>query len=125
MKSEHLLNAEKIARDATALAERERVRDAVAETIRNETKPGGMIYEHCKGRVTLGVDDFFIARAGVAHIGGAVMKSGIHEEDPNIQVLEQLRKVMRVPDGENIVTHAKILRALADALIDLQNSTFC
>lgn len=120
MKSEHLLNAEKIAREAKALAERERVRDTVAETIRNETKPGGMIYEHCKGRVTLGVDDFFIARAGVAHIGGVVMKSGIHSDDPNAQVLEQLRKVMRVPDGENIVTHAKVLRALADALIGLQ-----
>jgi broad specificity phosphatase PhoE len=98
MKSEHLLNAEKIARDVAAISELERVRDAVAETIRNETKPGSMIYE----------------------LGGAVMKSGINAEDPNVRVLEQLRKVMRVPDGENIVTHAKILRALADALIYLQ-----
>lgn len=44
MKSEHLLNSEKIASDVAALSERERVRDAVAETIRNETKPGDMIY---------------------------------------------------------------------------------
>ena len=40
--------------------------------------------------------------------------------DPNAEVLEKLREVLRVPEGENIVTHAKVIRALADALIGLQ-----
>lgn len=40
--------------------------------------------------------------------------------DPNVEVLEKLREVLRVPYGENIVTHAKVIRALADALIGLQ-----
>ncbi|QGF21214.1 hypothetical protein KMB89_gp15 [Citrobacter phage HCF1] len=42
--------------------------------------------------------------------------------DPNVEVLEKLREVLRVPEGENIVTHAKVIRALADALIGLQKA---
>lgn len=36
------------------------------------------------------------------------------------EVLEQLREILRVPDGENILTHAKVVRVLADGLIKLQ-----
>lgn len=36
------------------------------------------------------------------------------------EVLEKLREILRVPDGENILTHAKVVRVLADGLIKLQ-----
>lgn len=38
------------------------------------------------------------------------------------EVLEQLREILRVPDGENILTHAKVVRVLADGLINLQKT---
>lgn len=37
-----------------------------------------------------------------------------------VEVLEQLREILRVPEGENILTHAKVVRVLADGLISLQ-----
>ena len=37
------------------------------------------------------------------------------------EVLEKLREILRVPEGENILTHAKVVRVLADGLIKLQN----
>lgn len=114
MKSEHLLNAEKIARDVAALSERERVRDEVAAAIRNELLPGGMLFEAMRGngsgwRISMQSNNFKINEA----------------RDPNVEVLEQLREILRVPEGENILVHAKAIRALADALIGLQNSTNC
>lgn len=36
------------------------------------------------------------------------------------EVLEKLREILRVPEGENILTHAKVVRVLADGLIALQ-----
>lgn len=36
------------------------------------------------------------------------------------EVLEKLREILRVPEGENILTHAKVVRVLADGLINLQ-----
>ena len=36
------------------------------------------------------------------------------------EVLEKLREILRVPEGENILTHAKVVRTLADGLINLQ-----
>lgn len=36
------------------------------------------------------------------------------------EVLGKLREILRVPDGENILTHAKVVRVLADGLIKLQ-----
>lgn len=36
------------------------------------------------------------------------------------KVLHKLREILRVPDGENILTHAKVVRVLADGLIGLQ-----
>lgn len=37
-----------------------------------------------------------------------------------VEVLEKLREILRVPEGENILTHAKVVRVLADGLINLQ-----
>ena len=37
------------------------------------------------------------------------------------EVLEKLREILRVPEGENILTHAIVVRVLADGLIKLQN----
>lgn len=42
------------------------------------------------------------------------------DKDPNVEVLEKLREILRVPDGENILIHAKVVRVLADGLINLQ-----
>ncbi|WZK93034.1 hypothetical protein [Enterobacter phage vB_EclS_AS5] len=42
------------------------------------------------------------------------------DKDPNVEVLEKLREILRVPEGENILTHAKVVRVLADGLIKLQ-----
>ena len=42
------------------------------------------------------------------------------DKDPNVEVLEKLREILRVPEGENILTHAKVVRVLADGLINLQ-----
>lgn len=77
-------------------------------------------------------------KIGEARIGGAIMTSGVIENasisDGQIyrafsarehtneyaEVLEQLREILRVPEGENIVSHAKAVRILADGLIALQ-----
>lgn len=42
------------------------------------------------------------------------------DKDPNVEVLEKLREILRVPEGENILTHTKVVRVLADGLINLQ-----
>nr|DAG79271.1 MAG TPA: hypothetical protein [Bacteriophage sp.] len=42
------------------------------------------------------------------------------DKDQNVEVLEKLREILRVPEGENILTHAKVVRVLADGLINLQ-----
>lgn len=42
------------------------------------------------------------------------------DKDPNAEVLEKLREILRAPEGENILTHAKVVRVLADGLINLQ-----
>lgn len=42
------------------------------------------------------------------------------DKDPNVEVLEKLREILRVPEGESIMTHAKVVRVLADGLINLQ-----
>ncbi|MGS9609552.1 hypothetical protein ACQWKN_22155 [Salmonella enterica subsp. enterica serovar Infantis] len=114
--SEHLCNAKRIADEASALAERERIRDLVAEHVRNSCLPGGDIFNAVRG---------FCGSGWKIHKAGMSICSDNFEPNEYIKVLEQLREVLRVPEGENIVTHAKVLRALADALIGLQNSTFC
>ena len=109
-----LSSAKAIADDAGKLAERLRVRDEVAAAIRNESLPGGMLFESMRGN-----------GSGWRILDGIVsMQSNnfkINEAiDPNVEVLEKLREILRVPEGENILTHAKVVRALADALIGLQ-----
>lgn len=110
--SEHLSNAKRIADEASALAERERIRDIVAEQVGNSCLPGGEIFNHVKG---VGGSGWQIKKTG-----DAIIQSINYEPNEYIKVLEQLREVLRVPEGENIVTHAKVVRALADALICLQ-----
>ena len=119
--SEHLSNAKRIADEASALAERERIRDIVAEQVRNSCLPGGDIFKSMRGEMTVGIQDRVIAKSVDDVIDNARFNALINSE-PNeyIKVLEQLREVLRVPEGENIVTHAKVVRALADALIGLQ-----
>lgn len=119
--SEHLSNAKRIADEAVALAERERIRDIVAEQVRNSCLPGGDIFKSMRGEMTIGIQDRVIAKSVDSVIENAKFNALINSE-PNeyVKVLEQLREVLRVPEGENIVTHAKVVRALADALIGLQ-----
>ena len=88
--SEHLSNAKRIADEASALAERERVRDNI------------------------------LGKGWRIHATGMMIASSNYEPNEYIKILEQLREVLRVPEGENIVTHAKVVRALADALIGIQ-----
>lgn len=55
--------------------------------------------------------------------GGVFIASGnfnATDKDPNVEVLEKLREILRVPEGESILTHAKVVRTLADGLINLQ-----
>ena len=110
--SEHLSNAKRIADEASALAERERIRDIVSEQVRNSCLPGGDIFNYVKG---VGGSGWQIKKTG-----DAIIQSINYEPNECVKVLEQLREILRVPEGENIVTHAKVVRALADALIGLQ-----
>lgn len=109
--SEHLSNAKRIADEAIALAERERIRDIVAEQVRNSCLPGGEIFNYVKG---VGGSGWQIKKTG-----DAIIQSINYEPNEYVKVLEQLREVLRVPEGENIVTHAKVVRALADAILDV------
>lgn len=76
-------------------------------------------------------------KIGEMRIDGALITSGViqnacikdgqiynivgkRNENEYIKVLEQLREILRVPEGENIVQHAKVVRTLADGLIALQ-----
>ena len=88
--SKELSNAKRIADEASALAERERVSDNI------------------------------LGKGWRIHAAGMMIASSNYEPNEYIKILEQLREVLRVPEGENIVTHAKVVRALADALIGLQ-----
>lgn len=101
--------------------ERERIRDIVAEQVRNSCLPGGDIFKSMRGEMTVGIQDRVIEKSVDSVIENARFNALINSE-PNeyVKVLEQLREVLRVPEGENIVTHAKVVRALADALIGLQ-----
>lgn len=88
--SDHLSNAKRIASEAEALAERERVRDNI------------------------------LGKGWKIHAAGMMIASSNYEPNEYVKILEQLREVLRVPEGENIVTHAKVVRELADALIGIQ-----
>lgn len=90
----------------------ERVTFNVAEEIRKQMLPGGMIFKQLKG---VGGSGWRIKKEGIATI-----QSNNFTPSPEVEMLEKLREVLRVPEGENIVTHARVVRALADALIGLQ-----
>lgn len=79
----------------------ESARQAAAQAIRDLSKGSGWRIEK---------DGVFIASGN--------FKAA--DKDPNVEVLEKLREILRVPEGENILTHAKVVRALADGLINLQ-----
>jgi hypothetical protein len=79
----------------------ESARQAAAQAFRDMCKGSGWRLE--KGGVFIASSSFKAA-----------------DKDPNVEVLEKLRKILRVPEGENILTHAKVVRTLADGLINLQ-----
>ena len=81
----------------------ESARQAAAQAIRDLSKGSGCRLE--KGGVFIASGNFKAA-----------------DKDPNVEVLEKLREILRVPEGENILTHAKIVRTLADGLINLQKT---
>lgn len=119
--SELLSKAKKISDDVEALAERERIRDIVAEQVRSACLPGGYIFKSMRGEMTVGIQDRVIDKSVGYIIDNARFNAAINSESNEyVKVLDQLREVLRVPEGENIVTHARVIRALADALIGLQ-----
>lgn len=79
-----------------------------------------------RGEMTVGIQDRVIAKSVDSVIENAKFNALINSE-PNeyVKVLEQLREVLRVPEGENIVTHAKVVRTLADALLDVYPGMKC
>lgn len=79
----------------------ESARQAAAQAIRDLSKGSGWRIEK---------DGVFIASGNF----------NAADKDPNVEVLEKLREILRVPEGENILTHAKVVRVLADGLINLQ-----
>lgn len=97
-----LHNAKKTAQAAESLvnAERERVRD----NILNAPFVGGAGWR--------------IQREG--DVTFADIKSTNFQPNQYVKELEELREILRVPEGENILTHAKMVRALADVIINLQ-----
>lgn len=99
--STFLYNARCIAKDAEALAkkERERVSNNMLDAI-----------------VSFGVGSGWrINRDNFK----SEIKSGNFQPNAYVDTLEELRKILRVPEGENIITHAKVVRTLADALLDV------
>lgn len=79
----------------------ESARQAAAQAIRDLSKGSGWRLEK---------DGVFIASGNF----------NATDKDPNVEVLEKLREILRVPEGESILTHAKVVRVLADGLINLQ-----
>lgn len=79
----------------------ESARQAAAQAIRDLSKGSGWRLEK---------DGVFIASGNF----------NATDKDPNVEVLEKLREILRVPEGESILTHAKVVRTLADGLINLQ-----
>lgn len=75
-----------------------------AQAMQDLSKDSG--WQHSKiGKVTISDGQFY---ASASH------------HNSYAEVLEKLREILRVPEGENILTHAKVVRTLADGLINLQ-----
>lgn len=63
-----------------------------------------------------------IGKIGQVTISDGQIYSSASPRNEYVEVLEKLREILRVPEGENILTHAKVVRVLADGLINLQKT---
>ena len=100
--SEFLRKARQTAKSAEEIAKKERER--VRDNILNAPFVGGAGWRiHREGDVTF-----------------ADIQSVNYQPNQYVNALEELREILRVPEGENIITHAKMVRALADVIINLQ-----
>lgn len=99
-----LHNAKKTAQAAESLvnAERERVRDNILNA----------------PSVVIGGVGWRIQREG--YVTFADIKSNNFQPNAYVDTLNELREILRVPEGEDIRKHAQMVRALADVLINLQ-----
>ncbi|QPD96306.1 hypothetical protein [Enterobacter phage N5822] len=60
------------------------------------------------------------SKIGQVNISDGKIYANASPRNEYAEVLEKLREILRVPEGENILTHAKVVRVLADGLINLQ-----
>lgn len=99
-----LHNAKKTAQDAENLVkkERERVSNNILDAIASFGIGSGWRIQR-EGDVTF-----------------ADIKSNNFQHNAYSDTLDELRKILRVPEGDNILTHARMVRELADVLIKLQ-----
>ena len=88
--------------------------DTAERAIADALLPGGQIHAAFRAVGTFINDDFI--RTG--HIKVAPTE---HTAKTDREVLEVLRDILRVPEGENIITHAKAVRVMADALNGIAN----
>lgn len=63
-----------------------------------------------------------IGKIGQVTISDGQIYASASPRNEYVEVLEKLREILRVPEGENILTHAKVVRVLADGLINLQKA---
>lgn len=63
-----------------------------------------------------------IGKIGQVTISDGQIYASASPRNEYVEVLEKLREILRVPEGENILTHAKVVRVLADGLINLQKT---
>lgn len=66
--------------------------------------------------------EWSISKIGQVTISDGQIYASASPLNEYAEVLEQLREILRVPEGENILTHAKVVRVLADGLINLQKT---
>lgn len=64
--------------------------------------------------------EWSISKIGQVTISDGKIYASASPRNEYAEVLEKLREILRVPEGENILTHAKVVRVLADGLINLQ-----
>lgn len=66
--------------------------------------------------------EWSISKIGQVNISDGKIYASASPRNEYAEVLEKLREILRVPEGENILTHAKVVRVLADGLINLQKT---
>lgn len=89
-------------------------KEAAKRAIADAMLPGGQIHAALRAGGPF-INDAFI-RPG--HITVAPTE---HTAKTDREVLEVLRDTLRVPEGEDIITHAKAVRVMADALKGIAN----